>query len=288
MAPPLQGQTPRRTWHHRCGARPATERRQTHRRTTGSVRRLPSNRVHQAAAPPRAAHRRPRAARGRAQARLRTRAHDAGPPLATIFAAALTPDACCIDVGAHTGDVLAEIIRIAPRGHHLGFEPLPALATALRKRLPGVDVRNVALGDATGTVPFIHVLDRPGWSGLKARPTPEGDAPRTETIEVTVERLDDALPDGYAPALVKIDVEGAELGVLHGARATLAAHHPLLVFEHGLGSADHHGTGPGDIHDFLCGLDYRVFDLQGHGPYDRAAFVHTFSTAARVNFLARL
>ena len=207
--------------------------------------------------------------------------------LATIFAATLAPDACCIDVGAHAGDVLAEIVRIAPRGRHIGFEPLPAFATALRKRLPNVDIRNVALGDAPGSAPFIHVLDRPGWSGLKARPTPDGDAPRTETIEVTVQRLDDALPGGYAPALIKIDVEGAELGVLRGARATLAAHHPLLVFEHGLGSADHYGAGPGDVHDLLTGLDYRIFDLQGQGPYGREAFVHTFYTAARVNFLAR-
>jgi FkbM family methyltransferase len=207
--------------------------------------------------------------------------------LTTIFAAALAPDACCIDVGAHSGDVLAEIVRIAPHGRHIGFEPLPAFATALQRRLPGVEVRNVALGDTPGSAPFTHVLDRPGWSGLKTRPTPDGNAPRTETIEVTVERLDDALAAGYAPALIKIDVEGAELGVLHGARATLAAHHPLLVFEHGLGSADHYGTGPGDVHDFLRGLGYRIFDLQGQGPYDRATFVHAFYTAARVNFLAR-
>jgi FkbM family methyltransferase len=207
--------------------------------------------------------------------------------LASIFAAALAPDACCIDVGAHTGDVLAEMVRIAPRGRHIGFEPLPALAAALQKRLPGVEVRTVALGDAPGDAPFTHVLDRPGWSGLKARPTPDGGAARTETIAVTVERLDDALPDDYVPALIKIDVEGAELGVLRGARATLTAHHPLIVFEHGLGSADHHGTSPDDVHDLLTGLDYRIFDLQGNGPYDRAAFAHAFHTASRVNFLAR-
>jgi FkbM family methyltransferase len=207
--------------------------------------------------------------------------------LATIFAAALAPDACCVDVGAHTGDVLAEIVRIAPHGRHIGFEPLPALAAALQRRLPGVDVRNVALGDTPGSAAFVHVLDRPGWSGLKARPTPDGGAARTETIAVTVQRLDDALPAGYAPALIKIDVEGAELGVLQGARATLAAHHPLLVFEHGLGSANHYGTTPDDVHTFLTDLDYRIFDLQGHGPYDRAAFAHAFHTAARVNFLAR-
>jgi FkbM family methyltransferase len=207
--------------------------------------------------------------------------------LATIFAAALAPDSNCVDVGAHTGDVLAEIVRIAPRGRHIGFEPLPGLATTLQRRLPGVCVRNAALGDAPGCLPFTHVIDRPGWSGLAPRPTPGGEAARTETITVAVERLDDALPAGYVPALIKIDVEGAELGVLNGARATLAAHHPILVFEHGLGSADHYGTTPDDVHGLLTELGYRVFDLQGHGPYDRPAFAHAFHTAARVNFLAR-
>ncbi|HWH93509.1 MAG TPA: FkbM family methyltransferase [Baekduia sp.] len=209
--------------------------------------------------------------------------------LATIFAAALAPDANCVDVGAHTGDVLADILRIAPRGDHLAFEPLPHLAATLRERLPGVTVRVVALGATAATAPFTHVVDRPGWSGLRERPTPAGAAARTETLTVAVERLDDALPPGYVPTLIKIDVEGAELQVLQGARRTLEVHRPLLVFEHGLGSADHYGTRPEQLHDLLTTLplNYRIFDLQGGGPYDRAAFMETFHTSRRVNFLAR-
>jgi FkbM family methyltransferase len=207
--------------------------------------------------------------------------------MATIFAAVLRPDSNAVDVGAHTGDVLAGILRIAPRGQHIGFEPLPHLAIALQRRHPNVCVRNVALSDAAGTASFTHVLDRPGWSGLKPRPTPDGETARTERIDVQTERLDDALPPDYVPALVKIDVEGAELQVLTGATRTLAAHHPVLVFEHGLGSADHYGTRPEQVHDLLHDLGYRVFDLQGDGPYDRARFMETFHTSARVNFLAR-
>jgi FkbM family methyltransferase len=209
--------------------------------------------------------------------------------LATIFATALGPTSNAVDIGAHSGEVLDEILRVAPDAHHIAFEPLPHLAAALQQRLPGVCVRNVALGDQPGEVPFTHVVDRPGWSGLLPRPTPDGEDAKIETITVKLERLDDALPDDYVPALIKIDVEGAELGVLQGARATLALHHPLVIFEHGLGSADHYGTAPEQIHDLLCAdLGYRVFDLQGGGPYDRAGFVETFHTSARVNFLARL
>jgi FkbM family methyltransferase len=207
--------------------------------------------------------------------------------LATIFATALAPDANCVDVGAHSGDVLDDITRIAPDGHHIGFEPLPELAEQLQKRHPDVCVRTVALSDTTGSATFAHVLDRPGWSGFKARPTPDGADARVQTIEVVTERLDDALPVDYVPALIKIDVEGAELQVLRGARQTLGRHRPLVVFEHGLGSADHYGTRPEDVHDLFTQVGYRVFDLQGQGPYDRAAFMEAFHTAARVNFLAR-
>jgi FkbM family methyltransferase len=207
--------------------------------------------------------------------------------LATIFAAALTETSNAIDIGAHGGDVLGDLLRIAPRGHHIAFEPLPHLAEQLQQRLPQVDVRAVALSDANGTADFAHVVDRPGWSGLKERPTPDGAAARVTTITVPTQRLDDALAPDYVPTLIKIDVEGAELQVLQGARETLATHHPTLVFEHGLGSADHYGTRPEDVHDLLAGLGYRIFDLQGQGSYDRATFVSTFHTSARVNFLAR-
>lgn len=212
------------------------------------------------------------------------RDHDA---LATVFAAALAPDSNAIDVGAHGGDVLDDLLRIAPHGHHLAFEPLPGLAAQLQRRLPQVDVRAVALSDANGTAEFAHVVDRPGWSGLRERPTPDGAAARVERITVPTQRLDDALPPGYVPTLIKVDVEGAELQVLDGARATLATHRPLVVFEHGLGSADHYGTRPDDVHALFTATGHRIFDLQGGGPYDRAAFAHAFQNATRVNFLAR-
>jgi FkbM family methyltransferase len=205
--------------------------------------------------------------------------------LGAILAAVLAPDGNCVDVGAHGGDVLADFCRLAPDGRHVAFEPLPHMAAILRERFPGVDVREVAVGREPGPAEFAHVVTRPGWSGLRERPTPGDD--RVEKITVSVERLDDALPDDYRPGLIKIDVEGAELGVLEGARNTLAAHHPIVIFEHGLGSADHYGTRPHDVFDLLDGLGYRILDLDGQGPYTRAAFTECFDAQRRTNFLAR-
>jgi hypothetical protein len=52
--------------------------------------------------------------------------------LGVILAAALRPDSNCIDIGAHGGDVLADMLRLAPHGRHVAFEPLPA--TSARRR----------------------------------------------------------------------------------------------------------------------------------------------------------
>jgi FkbM family methyltransferase len=206
--------------------------------------------------------------------------------LVALMEELLEPDSDCLDVGAHTGRVLREMERIAPRGRHVAWEPLPAFAARLRAAHPGVEVREAALSDRAGESGFAHVVADPGWSGLVARPTPSGEP--VEWITVRTERLDDALPDGVRPAFVKIDVEGAEERVLRGALETLRRHRPVIALEHGAGSAEHHGTTPEAIHGLLTEeLGYALCGLDGDGPYDERRFRAIFATGERVNFLAR-
>lgn len=205
--------------------------------------------------------------------------------LRVVLAAVLGETSSAIDVGANEGGVLADVVRLAPGGRHLAFEPLPHLARALAAAYPTVDVRELALSDGARAAEFVHVVTRPGWSGFRERPYP-GDE-RLERLTVQTAALDDVLPAGLVPALVKIDVEGAELEVLRGARRTLREHRPVVLLEHGLGSADHYGTGPADVHAELTQAGLRVFDLDGDGPYDLARFERAFRTGERVNFLAR-
>jgi FkbM family methyltransferase len=206
--------------------------------------------------------------------------------LVALMEDVLEPGSDCLDVGAHAGSVLAEMVRIAPEGRHVAWEPLPEFAARLREAHPGVEVREAALSDRAGERAFARVVGDPGWSGFVARPTPAGGG--VETLTVRTERLDDALPDAVRPAFVKIDVEGAEEHVLRGALETLRRHRPLIAFEHGLGSADHYETTPGAIHGLLVDeLGYAIFGLDGDGPYDRARFEEIFAAAERVNFAAR-
>jgi FkbM family methyltransferase len=197
----------------------------------------------------------------------------------------LLPDSNALDVGCHEGAVLTEIVLLAPAGRHVAWEPLPDLCAQTAARFPDVDVHCAALSDSAGERDFVHVTTLPGWSGFRARPYPGSQT--TETIQVRTERLDDALPDGYAPALLKIDVEGAELEVLRGGLETIARHRPVVVFEHGAGSADHYGTAPADVWELLDGAGLRVSGLDGAGPFTLAGFEDEFARAERVNFVAR-
>ncbi len=205
--------------------------------------------------------------------------------LRILLATILRADSNAIDVGANEGAVLESIVRIAPAGRHIAFEPIPDLHARLAARFPDVEVRPVALSDVAETTELFHVLDAPAYSGLRQREDLPGSAENVRRIPVRTERLDDVLEDGYVPSLLKIDVEGAELNVLRGAIETLRRHRPFVVFEHGAGGADLYGTHPTEVFDLLEGARLRIFDLEGSGPYTRERFQETF-TEPIWNFLA--
>jgi FkbM family methyltransferase len=218
----------------------------------------------------------------RAVARREERDHKA---LRAVLAATLSPDSCCIDVGAHRGAVLEDIVRLAPRGRHLAYEPLPEFAAELRSAFPGVDVREAALSDEAGETEFIHVRTSPAYSGFRERAYPGQE--ELQRIRIEVQRLDDALPPGFVPEFLKVDVEGAELQVLAGGIETLTRHKPLVVFEHGKGSAGAYGTKPEDVHELLVErAGMRLFDLDGEGPYSRAHFEEAYEQGSHWNFMA--
>jgi FkbM family methyltransferase len=199
----------------------------------------------------------------------------------------LRADDNCIDVGANEGRFLGAMLAGAPRGRHIACEPIPVLAQQLRDRFPSVDVHEVALSDAPGCQEFVLVPDSMGYSGLRERTYP--DAFQTQKITVRVARLDDVLADDYAPRVLKVDVEGAELQVFRGAMSTLTRYRPIVVFEHGIGAADHYGTTPQDVYELLVdGAGLHIHGLAGDArPYSLDEFVDAFSAGRRWNWIAR-
>ena len=204
----------------------------------------------------------------------------------------LLPHSNCIDVGCHEGSVLREILRVAPQGTHYAFEPLPAYARLLREAFggnPHVVISDLALSDAPGESTFQHVVTNPSYSGLRRRRYDRPDE-RVEEIHVRTERLDAVLPRELPIALIKIDVEGAELQVLRGARETLQRWKPFVVFEHGLGAADHYGTLPEAVAELFASAGLRVSTMErwlaGEGPLDHDTFSDHFRNGWDYYFLA--
>jgi FkbM family methyltransferase len=178
----------------------------------------------------------------------------------------LRRDSNCIDVGANAGDMLAEMVRLAPGGRHFAVEAIPSMADGLRQRFPRVEVFNVAASDGAGETEFHHFADLAGFSGMQRRDVGMAKA-RVEVLRVKTESLDRLIPPGLKIELLKIDVEGAEVHVLRGARELLHRHRPVVIFEHGLGATDLYGDGPEDAYDLLageCGLC--IAPLKGWSP----------------------
>jgi FkbM family methyltransferase len=177
---------------------------------------------------------------------------------------------------------LREAVRIAPRGRHIAFEPIPALARGLACAFPQVAVRQLALGARTEVAEFCHFTQLDGWSGLRRSPEVSDERGRPEYIATEVSTLDAELAD-RAPDVVKIDVEGAELAVLQGGRSLLSRARPVVIFEHVAQASALYGAAPGALWDLLTDLGYEIFAVTGDGPFTRPAFT---AGSGVVNWLA--
>lgn len=168
-----------------------------------------------------------------------------------IMHKSLRSDSNAIDIGCHKGEILDHILKLAPHGKHFAFEPLPHLFQNLTKDYgKRATIFPYALSDQNGQSSFQFVKNDPAYSGIKKR---RYDIAQPEIEEITVElrRLDELIPVEIKIDFIKIDVEGAEFGVLKGAEKLLLKDKPIIVFECGLGASDYYGTDPGELFDYL-------------------------------------
>ncbi|MEQ1732488.1 MAG: FkbM family methyltransferase [Bacteroidia bacterium] len=163
----------------------------------------------------------------------------------------ITPNANCIDVGCHKGEILDDILSYSPNGIHFGFEPIPFLFTQLKdKYLHKATILPYALSDKTGTTTFQFVKNAPAYSGINRRKY-DTETPNIEEITVELKTLDEVIDKSLKINFIKIDVEGGEFGVLKGAEQLLKKNKPIIVFECGLGGSDYYGTKPNDLYNFI-------------------------------------
>ena len=139
------------------------------------------------------------------------------------FRAAVRPGATVLDVGANVGAYTLLFARwVGANGRVVAFEPAPEAAAGLRRHLElnalssTVDVQQCAVSGSVGTARFA-CTEANGANAIVVGPG------STDTIEVATVTLDAFCSrNRIVPDVIKIDVEGAELDVLRGARQVLA------------------------------------------------------------------
>jgi FkbM family methyltransferase len=172
-----------------------------------------------------------------------------------IIRQVLRPKSICVDVGCNYGEILTVMMQAAPQGKFYAFEPLPDIYHWLSEHFHqahNLHLYDLALSNQAGEKSFNYVIDDPALSGFTRRDY-FGIEHQDTQITVKTKRLDDIVLPREKIALIKIDVEGAELEVLQGSVATIARCKPVILFEHGWGAANVYGTKPEDIYDLLCG-----------------------------------
>lgn len=177
-----------------------------------------------------------------------------------IIAKYCTPESNCIDVGCHEGEVFDMFLKIAPRGNHFAFEPVPYLFKDLQKKYANADnchIYNYAISNSEGQTTFNHVISNPAYSGIKKRNYDRRDE-KDETIIVTKKRLDDIIPRALKIDFIKIDVEGGDFDVMLGAKIIITGSRPLIVFEFGIEGSDIYGVAPEALYRFMDEVRYKI------------------------------
>lgn len=170
-----------------------------------------------------------------------------------------------VDVGANFGVYTLVASRLVGRtGSVLAFEPTAQSFEILRQNIElnhfsNVRAFQVALAQERSKAWLYYGWDPVGNSlGKDPDYDYEGEEVQTETLDKVLEENGIDHVDA-----IKIDVEGAEELVLHGAARCLTTQRPIVIFEFNPGCAAHLGVSASGARDFLESLGYEFVLLGG-------------------------
>ena len=178
---------------------------------------------------------------------------------------------CMLDVGGHIGLVSLPVSRVlAPGGRVFAFEPARANLRYLKRHIALNAAANIEVVEAlVGAEPrdAVAFFEQAGPTGQNSVLARDGHRETTRP-QITLDTFCNAR--ALRPEVVKIDVEGAEIDVLQGARETLRRHRPLVFLSVHPRHLRALGRDEAELHDCIAALGYRCLDMDGQ-PVERFA-----------------
>ena len=178
-----------------------------------------------------------------------------------LFEKMISKSSVVYDIGAHVGfyTLLASEL-VGEDGKVIAFEPVPRNAKYLKKHLEINHCANVMVIEAA-------VSDKSGVFFFSEGPNSfMGHLSDDANLTVDTVSIDDLVMSGkskiLAPNYIKIDVEGAELLVLKGAKSMLSKYDPKIFL------ATHDTKIHIDCCNFLTSLGYKLKPIVGNDLYN--------------------
>jgi FkbM family methyltransferase len=206
-----------------------------------------------------------------------------------------------VDVGVNVGQTLLKVLGLDRNRAYVGFEPQIACCYNVQQfiRLNGLGnatVLPIALSDSNSIMTFYSRGEYDEMASLMTQNDVTGVSPVASHVQARIG--DEVLRELGVEEVcaIKIDVEGAELRVLHGLPETLRANRPPVIFEvlpnfHGLVERIMHPpqacvqnqASADAIYGLFNGAGYDVYQIDDEGCETK---IGRFELDDRINYVS--
>ena len=194
----------------------------------------------------------------------------------------ISKDWVCFDIGAHCGVVSKMLLRsVGKCGYVYAFEPIDSNRDILNFRIhkssknTNFETIPYAIGSRDENVKMIRGDHSTTWHLANKNN-------EINSLNVECRTLDSFNAILKKPDFIKVDIEGAEVDMIQGAKYFIENVRPIWLIEL-------HGSESWSIFDYFLKRDYLIFDLDGVDiahQSEKSSYGHAvFCPAEKVNLL---
>ncbi|MBB1093377.1 FkbM family methyltransferase [Rhodopseudomonas palustris] len=183
-------------------------------------------------------------------------------PIQIVVRDCVEADSTILDIGGNVGGLATAFSKLVPLGRVFTFEPNPEMWPILYGTLKINEAENVTIVPAACFTSNLK-LERfySEQSTYKAGSRLGRKIPGARHFDVITLSVDDfCSTNDLTPAVIKIDVEGAEIAVLRASEAIISRYRPKIVFEY----QSENSPGPDNPLTFLAERGYDFYDVNSY------------------------